>query len=155
MVGSPIMSAYRSRDHRPHLTWDNLKNELLRLYSTIAFDIHATQAFAHLQQGPDELLKMYLHCAFVKDSSYDGHVSNSRWKTKPLHHSIWTKFTLIKGWSRGTPGYILKDHGRLFQWHLYCWCQIWKSQGLLMSWFPCPRNTNKWGKIQSRTRATL
>ena len=37
------------------------ENESLRLYSTIPFDSHATQAFAHLQQGPNELPEMYLH----------------------------------------------------------------------------------------------
>ena len=34
-----------------------------RQYSLIPFNSYAIQAFAHLQQGPDELLHMYLHHA--------------------------------------------------------------------------------------------
>ena len=49
MVGSTLMSAHRLRDHLLHLTWDSLKNKVLRLYSTVPFDNHATHAFAHLQ----------------------------------------------------------------------------------------------------------
>ena len=63
MVGSPFALDCRLRDCLPHLTWDDLKNELLRLHSTTPLDSHATQAFAYLQQGPDELLTLYLHCA--------------------------------------------------------------------------------------------
>ena len=63
MVGSPFTSTYRLRDCLPHLTWDDPKNKFSRKYSTILFNSHATQAFAHLQQGPEELLRLYLHCA--------------------------------------------------------------------------------------------
>ena len=34
-------------------------------YLAILFDSHAAQAFAQMEQGPDELLDMYLHCANV------------------------------------------------------------------------------------------
>ena len=51
------------RDCLPHLTWDNLKNEHLEQYLTIPFNSHATQSVDHLQQGPSELLEMYLHRA--------------------------------------------------------------------------------------------
>ena len=57
MVGLLLMSACRLRDSLPHLTWDNLKNELLRLYATIPFDSHATKVFGHLKQGPDDCSK--------------------------------------------------------------------------------------------------
>ena len=40
-----------------------LKRELFMQYSAILFDSHATQAFAQLEQGPDELLDMYVHHA--------------------------------------------------------------------------------------------
>ena len=57
------MSSHMLRDCLSHLTWDDLKNELLRLYSTIPFNSHTTQAFACLQQSPSELLEMHLHGA--------------------------------------------------------------------------------------------
>ena len=63
MTGSPLTSAYRLRDCLQYMMWKDLKSEPLRQYSTISFNSHATQAFAYLQQGPDELLEMYLHCA--------------------------------------------------------------------------------------------
>ena len=63
MVRSSLTSAFRLRDYLPHLTWKDLKGELLRQYSKIPFDSHATQAFYHLQQGSDEILEMYLHHA--------------------------------------------------------------------------------------------
>ena len=56
------MSTHKLRDHLPHLTWDDLKNELLRQYSAIPFDSYEIQASACLQQGPDELLEISLHC---------------------------------------------------------------------------------------------
>ena len=61
MVGSLLTLVCRLRDCLPHLTWNDLKNELLRQYSTILFDSHTTQGFDSLQQGSDELLEMYLH----------------------------------------------------------------------------------------------
>ena len=60
---SPFTSPYRLRDHLPHLTRKDLESELSREYSVIALNNHATQAFAHLQQGSNELLEMYLHHA--------------------------------------------------------------------------------------------
>ena len=41
MVGSPLTSAHRLRDQLPHLSQKDLKNELLRKYSTIPFTSHA------------------------------------------------------------------------------------------------------------------
>ena len=38
-----------------------LKRELSMQYATIPFDSHATQPFAQIGQGLDELLDMYLH----------------------------------------------------------------------------------------------
>ena len=63
MVGSPLASAHRLRDHLPHITCKNLKSKLSRQYSAIPFDSHATQAFTHLQQCSDDLLEMYLYHA--------------------------------------------------------------------------------------------
>ena len=63
MLGSPITSAYKLRHCLPHLIWRDLKSELLRQYSTILLNSHGILAFAHLQQGSDELLEMYILCA--------------------------------------------------------------------------------------------
>ena len=63
MVGWPLTSACRLKGHLPCLTWSNLKNELLRQYSKIPYEIYATQAVAHLQQASDAILEMYLHHA--------------------------------------------------------------------------------------------
>ena len=63
MIGSPLISAHRLREGSPKLMWKELKSNLSRKYSSISFDSHATKAFPCLQQGPDELFKMYLHCA--------------------------------------------------------------------------------------------
>ena len=56
MVGSPLTSANNLRGHIHHKTWQDLKNKLPRQYSTVPFEFHATQSFAHFQQGSDELL---------------------------------------------------------------------------------------------------
>ena len=63
MVGPPLNSAHRLRVRSPNLTWGELKSDFSRQYSSIPFNSHATQAFAWLQQGPDELHKMYVHHA--------------------------------------------------------------------------------------------
>ena len=63
MLRSSLTSAHRLKDGPPKLTWKELTGELSRHYSSIPFDSHATQAFAHLQQGPSELPEIYLHCA--------------------------------------------------------------------------------------------
>ena len=63
MIGPPFTSAHRLRDCLPYLTWQVLKSEFSRQYSKILFNSHANQAFAHLQQGPDDLLEMHLHHA--------------------------------------------------------------------------------------------
>ena len=55
MVELHLTSANILRDHLPHLTWNDLKMNFQGNSQC------ATQAFAHLQQGPDELLEMYLH----------------------------------------------------------------------------------------------
>ena len=43
--------------------WADLKKELSMQYSIIPSNIHTTQAFTCLEQGPDELLDDYLHYA--------------------------------------------------------------------------------------------
>ena len=63
MIWSPLTSAHRLRDELPNLMWGGSKNKLSRQYSSVPFDSHVTQSFAHLQQGLDELLKIYFHCA--------------------------------------------------------------------------------------------
>ena len=63
MIGSPPTSGHRLRDHLLHLMWKDLRSNILRPYSTIPFNSHATQTFSNLQQGPYELLEMYLHLA--------------------------------------------------------------------------------------------
>ena len=45
----------------PNLTLAKFKKELSIQYSIMPFDTHTTQAFTHLEQGPDELLDDYLH----------------------------------------------------------------------------------------------
>ena len=60
MVELSFTSAQRLRDHLPCLKWNNLKNELLGLYSTIPFESHAKQTFALLQQGPNEQIVLTL-----------------------------------------------------------------------------------------------
>ena len=52
MIGSPLTSAQKLREETPYLMWKELKSGLSRQYSSIAFDCHATQAFAHLQIAP-------------------------------------------------------------------------------------------------------
>ena len=61
MTGSPLSSVNSLKAQLSNLTWTELKKELSTQYSAIPFDSHATQAFAQLEQGPDELLDMYLH----------------------------------------------------------------------------------------------
>ena len=90
------MSAHRLRHHLQHLTWDNIKNELSWQYSTIPSDSHITQAFAHLQQGPIELLEMYLHCA-------------SELLTK-IHHMTDMSQILARGLNHYTVVYGLNKH---------------------------------------------
>ena len=60
MGRSPLTSAHTLRDESPKITWKGPKRELSRQYSSIPLDNHATQAFECLQQGPHELLEMYL-----------------------------------------------------------------------------------------------
>ena len=75
----------------------NLKNELLRLYSTIQFNSHVIQTFASLTRWVTWNVLTLCKWSPVKDSSYAGHVSNPSRKTKPLHCGVWPKFTQIEG----------------------------------------------------------
>ena len=63
MIRSPLTSAHWLREGTPNLMWKEFKCKLSKQYSSIPFDSHVTQAFAHLQQGLDELFKMYPHHA--------------------------------------------------------------------------------------------
>ena len=62
MIGSPLLTANRLETRSPNLTWTELKKELSMPYSIIPSDTHATKAFIHLEQGPDEPLDDYLQC---------------------------------------------------------------------------------------------
>ena len=62
MVGSPLTLACRLRVHLPHLTWKDLKSELLRQYSTIPLDSQTTQAFAHMMS--------YLKCTYIVPENF-------------------------------------------------------------------------------------
>ena len=64
MVGSPLTSAWRLRDYLQHLTCDNLKNECLRLYSTLPFDCHAMLPCNHLATC-NKALMSYLRCTYI------------------------------------------------------------------------------------------
>ena len=78
------MSAYKLRDHLPHLTWDDLKNGFLSQYST--FHSHAIKALTHLQQGPSEILKMYLHHASELLSKIQHKMDMSQITVEGLNH---------------------------------------------------------------------
>ena len=72
--------------------WMELKMELSMQYLAIPFDSHATQAFAQLEQGSDELLDMYLHCT-SKLLSQINHTSDmSRILAEGLNH-----YTVVYG----------------------------------------------------------
>ena len=76
------------------------------------YDSHATQAFAHLKQGPDELLEMYLHHAnklFYQKYITQMTCLKSCRRFKPLHCSIWSKLCKA-GQSSGTPNFPLKQY---------------------------------------------
>ena len=60
MIGSPLSLANTVKAQSPNLTWMELKRELSMQYLLIPYDSHATQAVAQLEQGPHELLDMYL-----------------------------------------------------------------------------------------------
>ena len=79
---------------RPSTTpnMDDLNNEVLMLYSAIPKDSQATQDFAYLQQGPDELLKLYLLCASRLLSKIHHMMDMSQILTEGLHH-----FTMVYG----------------------------------------------------------
>ena len=61
MVKSPLTSVHRVRDRSPNFSWRELKSKLSMQYSSIPFDSHTTQTFAHLQQGQDEILEKNFH----------------------------------------------------------------------------------------------
>ena len=63
LIGSPLSTAKRLKTRSPNLTWADLKKELSMQYSIIPSDTQTFQAFSYLEQGPDELLDDYLHCA--------------------------------------------------------------------------------------------
>ena len=63
MMGSPLSPAKRLKAQSPKLMWTELKRELSMQYSAIPYDSHVTQAFAQLEQDPDELLDIYFHHA--------------------------------------------------------------------------------------------
>ena len=62
-IGPSLSSGHRLKHCLPYLMWQDLKSKPSRQYSKISFNSHATQVFACLQQGSDELLEMYLHHA--------------------------------------------------------------------------------------------
>ena len=74
MTGSALSSANRLKAGSPNLMWMDLKKELPMQYSVILFDSHTTQAFAPLEQGPDELLDVMSICtvqvSFFKNLVY-------------------------------------------------------------------------------------
>ena len=63
MVKISTYFTHMLRDCLPHLTWKDLKSQLLRQYSTIPFQQLCHPSHCLLQQGSYELLEMYLHCA--------------------------------------------------------------------------------------------
>ena len=56
LIVSPLLTANRLKTRLPNLTLADLKKELSIQYSITPPDTYATQAFTHLEQGPDELL---------------------------------------------------------------------------------------------------
>ena len=92
MVGSSLMSSDRLRDCLSHLTWDDIKHELLRQYSMIPFGSQATQAFTDLQQGCNELLKLYLHHATELLSKIQYMTDMSQIPAEGLNH-----YTMVYG----------------------------------------------------------
>ena len=112
MIGSPLTSVHRLRHRSPNLMWRELKSELSRQYSSIPFNSHATQAFAHLQQGLDELLKMYLCCA-------------SEILSKIHHPSDLSQF-LAEGLNHYTAVYGLNSR-KLMNNAVGHWCVHWRS----------------------------
>ena len=63
MTGAPLSSANRLKARSQNLMWTELRREWSTQYSIIPPDSHATQAVTQLEQGLDQLLDMYLHCA--------------------------------------------------------------------------------------------
>ena len=61
MTGYPLLSANRLKAKSPNITWMELRGKFSMQYSTFPVDSHTTQAFTQMEQGPDELLDMYLH----------------------------------------------------------------------------------------------
>ena len=79
-------------------------------YSTIILDSHATKGFAQMEQGPGELLDMYLHCANELLSKIY-HTSDM---SRILVKGLWTKLQKGKGqccWNaqRKTMGDFFRD----------------------------------------------
>ena len=146
------------RDCLLHITWDDLKRWTLKTIfnNTIQQSCHTS------------------YCLFARRPQWASwNVPTSCYELlSKIHHRTDMSQILAEGWNHytvmyglnshklndkvvGTPKYILKDHGRLLQWHP-CWqCQIQKSQGLLASWFSYHRRTNKWDKMYKSTRAML
>ena len=111
------------RDWSPNLMWKELKSKLSRQYSSISFDSNATQASAHLQQGPDELLNTYLcqpcKCALVKNPPHFTYVTDFSGWSEPLHCGVWPELQKVEGKCCGTPEYRMKINGRLSKISVY------------------------------------
>ena len=86
MTDSPLSSANGLKAQLPDLTCMELKRELSMQYSNILYDSHATQAFIQLEQGPDELLDVYFHCATELQSKIYHTSDMSRISPKGLNH---------------------------------------------------------------------
>ena len=82
----PLLTVNRLKTMSPNLMWADLNEELSMQYSIVPSDIHTTQAFTYLEQGPDKLLDNYLyHVSDLLLKIY--HTSNmSRISVKDTNH---------------------------------------------------------------------
>ena len=92
MIGSPLTSAHRLREGTLNLMWQELNSKLSRKYSSMPFHSHVTQVFVHLQQGLEELLKMYLHSFLSK-----------------IHHTLYMSQMSVEGLNNYTVVYGLNS----------------------------------------------
>ena len=66
--------------------WMELKREVCMQYPVIPSDNHATQVFTQLEQGPDELLDDFPHCASHLLSKLNNNFDMSSISVKGTHH---------------------------------------------------------------------
>ena len=120
MIGSPLTSAHTLREGLPNVMWKELKRTLSRQYSSIPFNSHTSQAFAYLQQGPDELLEMYLHheCELllkIHHTSDMSHISAASLNHYTVGYGL--KFQQVE--CCGIVEYAMEVNGRLLQSYPY------------------------------------